>query len=497
MNRAMRMESQRHIGYAMVRVFLFVVLCVPQNAQAARVGPDHIADMVEELLPSVVNISTTQKMPQAEAPFSDLQIPDFGPQNPLNDLKQLFEQFQHYGELFNKPREANSLGSGFVVDAEGYIVTNHHVIADAQEVMVRFSDNTEVEAKVVGQDSKTDLALLKIEPSKKLKPVRFGNSDKARVGEWVIAIGNPFGLGGSVSAGIISARARDIHAGPFDDFIQTDAAINRGNSGGPMFNMAGEVIGINSAIFTPTGGNIGIGFAIPSMMAMPVIEQLKSSGAVQRAWLGVKIQSVTEDIAESLGLSDVQGALVVDVTAGSPAERAGLRTGDIIMQYNGHEVTEMRRFPRMVADTQVGESVEIVVWRQGKEKELTAKLGDSKRVDMQALNRSRHPLARPEPAEDVKVAGMVLEPLTDEFRKKWEMGRGHTGLVVATIDRSAEAWERGVRHHDVIMMVNEMPVSSVADFRALIKKAKANGKSYVLVRLWREGQTQFVTLPTE
>ncbi len=320
----------------------------PLQAMSTEV-PGSFADLVEKLSPAVVNISTTQKvkggvgimgLPLDQLPDS----PEFEP------FREFFERFGNQGkDGEGAEREVTSLGSGFIIDASGYIITNYHVIDAAEDVSVTLSDKSQYSAKIVGKDKKSDLALLKVEAKKPLPFVELGDSDAARVGDWVIAIGNPFGLGGSVTTGILSARQRSIHAGPYDDFLQTDASINRGNSGGPLFNMQGKVIGINSAIFSPSGGNIGIGFAVPSTIAKPIIEQLKAFGRTHRGWLGVKIQEVSQEIAESVGLEKPMGALVLEADPQSPGGKAGIQAGDIITQYNGRDITEMRFLPRMVA----------------------------------------------------------------------------------------------------------------------------------------------------
>lgn len=358
-----------------------------QAVQAATNVPPGFADLVEKLLPSVVNISTTQEMKSGGVKLNFKGLP---PSKELDEFRDFFEQF---GDRFGAPdgegetRKVTSLGSGFIIDKAGYIVTNHHVIAKANEITVTLHDDSKYPAKLVGSDAKTDLALIKIESKKPLPSVPFGNSDSLRVGDWVIAIGNPFGLGGSVSAGIVSARSRNINAGPFDDFIQTDAAINRGNSGGPLFNENGEVIGVNSAIFSPSGGNIGIGFAIPTTLAEPVLKQLQEFGRTHRGWLGVKIQYVTEEIAESLGLYKPQGALVLEVNENGPADKAGVKAGDVLLSFDGKPISEMRFLPRMVAETKIGKEVKLDVWRDGRKKMLHITLGELEE-DEQVANAS-------------------------------------------------------------------------------------------------------------
>src|SRR5512134_1778265 len=334
------------LGPAALLIALVVLLSNPAHARAV---PDSFADLAARLLPSVVNVSTTQVVEGN----TGIEIPQLPPGSPFEEF---FKEFMERGQPRQQQqrRRATSLGSGFVYDNQGHIVTNNHVIQDADQVTVILHDETRLDAKVIGRDSKTDIAILKVEPNARLVPVQFGDSDMARVGDWVLAIGNPFGFGGSVTAGIISARGRDIQAGPYDDFLQTDASINRGNSGGPTFNLNGEVIGINTAIYSPSGGSIGIGFAIPSLSAQPVIQQLIQHGQVRRGWLGVRIQAVTEEIADALGLKDAAGALVAGVIPGGPAEKANIKDGDIILEFDGKPIGQMRRLPRLVADTEIG-----------------------------------------------------------------------------------------------------------------------------------------------
>ena len=338
----------------------------------ARSAPDSFADLAEELLPTVVNVITSQKIEETTETEGQPQIPQG--ENFEEFFRDFFER-RGGGRQPEQPRRGGAQGSGFIIDSAGLIVTNNHVIEGADEVAVRLQDGTVLEAKVIGADEKTDLALLKVETDIKLPATSWGSSDESRIGDWVLAIGNPFGLGGSVSAGIISAHSRDIGSGPYDSFIQTDAAINRGNSGGPLFNMDGKVIGVNSAIYSPSGGSVGIGFSIPSVMAQHIIEQLRENGEVKRGWLGVQIQTVTEELAEGLRLDEPSGALVSSVSKGGPAEKAGVKVGDVILEFNNRKVPEMRKLPRMVAETPIGREVDVVVWRKGKKKTVSVDLG--------------------------------------------------------------------------------------------------------------------------
>lgn len=455
--------------------------------------PESFAPIIEPLMPAVVNISTTQKVQQqAMAPMFDFNgMPDT-PQT--RQFKQLFGQFNG-GQLPNK--EVTSLGSGFVVDASGYVVTNNHVVGDAEEIRVIFPDNTHYAATLVGRDPKTDLALLKIKSDKPFPAVQFGDSDAMRVGDWVIAVGNPYGLGGSVSAGIVSARGRNINAGPFDDFIQTDAAINRGNSGGPLFNAKGEVVGINSAIFSPTGGSIGIGFAIPSSMAKTVVEQLKKDGTIHRGWLGVKIQEVSEEIANSLGMGKPRGALVLEISKDSPAVGSGLMPGDVIVRFDGHEIDAMRKLPRVVADTKIGKKVDVVVWRKGKEVTLSMKIGEVPDDIQNAAadgKPGRQGSGDANPSTKEVVLGMRLVPVTPELRARFSLKPTVRGLIVDSVDISGEGAKRGILPADIIVEANQVVVESADALRAALKDAKKNGHDFALLRVQRGENVVFITV---
>ncbi|MFL5253644.1 MAG: Do family serine endopeptidase, partial [Rhodopila sp.] len=370
------------VSFALVAPASFYNMSEPA---AARSAPDSFADLATRLLPAVVNVSSSTTITAKNGPGAGPEMPIFPPGSPFEQFFKDFLNKQRQGQRGGgggdddqpKPeRRAQSLGSGFIVDASGLVVTNNHVIDGADEISVILQDNTTLKAKVLGRDESGDIALLKVNSDKPLPTVDFGDSSAMRVGDWVLAIGNPFGLGGSVTAGIVSARGRDIHQGQYDDLIQTDAAINRGNSGGPLFNMDGQVIGINTAIFSPSGGSIGIGFSIPSNMAKNIVAQLKEYGHPRRGWLGVKIQQVTPDIAESLGLKGASGAMVAGITDGGPADKAKLRSGDVILKFDGQPVTEMHNLPRIVAETEIGKQVPIVVWRDGKEVALQVKVAE-------------------------------------------------------------------------------------------------------------------------
>ena len=454
--------------------------------------PDSFSSVVEPVMPAVVNISTTQKIQTPGlAPFAFEGLPDDPQFRQFNDLFREFNR--QFGNQMGRPREVTSLGSGFVIDTQGYVVTNNHVIAQADEVSVVFADDTRAPAKIVGRDPKTDLALLKITTEKKLTAVQFGDSDALKVGDWVIAVGNPFGLGGSVSAGIVSARGRNIHAGPFDDFIQTDAAINRGNSGGPLFNTKGEVVGINAAIFSPTGGNIGIGFAVPSNMAKPVIEQLRKQGKVQRAWLGVKIQDITEEIADSLGLSEIKGALVLEVDG--PATKSGILPGDVIVKFNGELVRQNNTLPRIVANAPIGKKVDVVVWRNGKEHTYSVKLGElpsekQQRAALGVPGGANAPDARGEVA-----LGMALAPITSELKRQADLPRDARGLLVTNVDPSGEAARRGIQPGDMILDVNQQPVDSVKALKSALADAASAKRNFALLHVQRRNLQLFIAVP--
>ena len=391
-----------------------------------------------------------------------------------------------------------SLGSGFIVDPSGLVVTNNHVIEGADEVTVTLQDNTSLKATIVGRDERVDVALLKVKSDKPLPAVSFGDSDKERVGDWVLAIGNPFGLGGSVTAGIVSARGRDIRQGPYDDFLQTDAAINRGNSGGPLFNMNGEVIGINTAIYSPSGGSIGIGFAIPANMAKTVVDQLRDFGHARRGWLGVRIQQVTPDIAESLGLHDSGGAMVAGVNDGGPADQAKIRNGDIILKFNGQDVKEMRNLPRIVAETPIGQEVPVTIWRDGKQQIVQAKVGELPE-DQQVAAATPGPTGKvdkPTPTE-ISGLGLQLAPITQETRDKYQLSANQKGVLVTDVAANSPAAERGLKAGDVIVEVGSPPepVNSPADVQQRVDTVRKQSRRSVLMLVQsQEGSPRWVPL---
>jgi serine protease Do len=463
------------------------------GAAEAR-GPEAIADVAEAVIDAVVNISTKQSV--------DLRgdVPRLPPGSPFEEF---FDEFNKNRRNQEGPsqRRINSLGSGFIIDPSGLVVTNNHVIADADEVDVILNDGTTMKATIVGRDTKTDLALLKVDPPRPLKAVKFGDSDKLRLGEWVIAIGNPFSLGGSVTAGIVSARNRDIQSGPYDNYIQTDAAINRGNSGGPLFNLNGEVIGVNTAIISPSGGSIGIGFAVPSKTVVPVIEQLRKYREVRRGWLGVRIQQVSAEIAESLNVSPPRGALVAGVDEKGPAKPAGIEPGDVIVKFDGRDIKEMRDLPRIVADSPVGKEVEVVIIRKGKEITKRVTLGRLEDVDKRASNANDKGSQRdnggtPSERSTVKRAlGLELSNLTEALRREHHIKDGVKGVLITGVDPNSPAAEKRLSPGMVIAEVQQEPVGSAAELQQRLEKLKKDGKkSVVLLVISPDGDPSFVAL---
>ena len=485
---------------AVALAVLVAAVTVLAGPALAYKGPQSVAPVAEPLIPAVVNISTTQttKGPQG------LPLPDIPKGSPFEDLFEDF--FQRRGQTV--PRKVSSLGSGFVVDGkEGLVVTNNHVIADADEIIVNFHDGSKLKVdKVIGRDAKTDLALLKVTPKKPLADVRFGSSGKLAVGDWVMAIGNPFGLGGTLTVGIISAKQRDINSGPYDDFLQTDAAINRGNSGGPLFNMDGEVIGVNTAIISPTGGSIGIGFAIPSDTAVSVIEQLKAFGETRRGWLGVNVQSIGDDIAEGLGVPASIGALVASVTPESPAAKAGIKAGDVIVEFDDKDVASMRALPRLVAQTPIGKSVNVEFVRDGKRQSVTVEIGllvddqpDAMLPDDGHEGHDEHggkPGKSDAPEATQQILGMTLSPLTDELRSLYNLDAKVTGVVVTEVDAASAAASKSIKPGDVIVEVAQDQVATPADVQRSMDKVRGSGRKAVLLRVEDgKGDLRFVAVP--
>ncbi|HVV61433.1 MAG TPA: DegQ family serine endoprotease [Pseudolabrys sp.] len=483
-----------------VAIFAAAAIAWPAFVLPAEArGPDGIADVAEQVIDAVVNISTKQTVDLRSG-----QMPQLPPGSPFEEF---FEEFfknrrnGQGGQGDQTPRRVNSLGSGFIIDPSGIVVTNNHVIADADEVNVILNDGTTLKAEIVGRDQKTDLAVLRVKTDHPLKAVKFGDSDKLRLGEWVIAIGNPFSLGGTVTAGIVSARNRDINSGPYDNYIQTDAAINRGNSGGPLFNLNGEVIGVNTAIISPSGGSIGIGFAVPSKTVVPVIAQLREFGETRRGWLGVRIQQVTDDIAESLNIKPARGALIAGIDDKGPAKPAGIEPGDVIVKFDGRDIKEMRDLPRIVADTPVGKKVDVTVIRKGKEEVKSVTLGRLEDGEKNAALAAKKndttavPDDKSSSSTVKKTLGLDLANLTDDLRKRYRIKDSVKGVVITGVEANSAAAERRLVPGTVIVELQQEPVSTAADVQSRIDKLKKQGvKTAMLLVSNADGDTTFVAL---
>ncbi|WP_375259482.1 DegQ family serine endoprotease, partial [Citreimonas sp.] len=455
---------------------LSMVLILSQSLMAnAQARPQTFADLAERISPAVVNITTSTTVAGRSGPQGI--VPEGSP------FEDFFREFQDRGGP-NQPRRSSALGSGFVISEDGYIVTNNHVIEGADEILIEFFEDFELPAEVVGTDPNTDIALLKVEADRPLVYVPFGDSDTARVGDWVMAMGNPLGQGFSVSAGIVSARNRAL-SGTYDDYIQTDAAINRGNSGGPLFNMDGEVVGVNTAILSPNGGSIGIGFSMASNVVTRVVDQLQEFGETRRGWLGVRIQDVTDELAEALGLEEARGALVSDVPEG-PAMDAGMQAGDVILSFDGVEVEDTRQLVRVVGNTAVGKEVRVVVNRDGSTETLRITLG--RREEAQAV-----PAAQPGPdlPEDepssLDVLGITLSPLDAEIREELGLPEDRTGLAVVAVDETSEAFEKGLQVGDVITEAGQSAVETLAEFEDQLDTAREAGRRSILLLVRRGG----------
>ncbi|MGQ3294387.1 MAG: DegQ family serine endoprotease [Shinella sp.] len=456
------------------------------------------------MLDAVVNISTSQNVKSDDkAPVP--QVPEGSP------FQDFFDEFfkGDGGEGSNQGQTVNSLGSGFVIDPSGFIATNNHVIEGADDIEVNFDNGSKLKAKLVGTDPKTDLALLKVEPKAPLKAVPFGDSRTMRIGDWVMAIGNPFGLGGSVTVGIISARGRNINAGPYDNFIQTDAAINRGNSGGPLFNMKGEVIGINTAIISPSGGSIGIGFSVPTELAQNIFTQLREFGETRRGWLGVRIQPVTDDISESLGMTEAKGALVAGIIKGGPVDNGSIETGDVIIRFDGKDVDEMRDLPRVVAESPVGKAVDVVLLRDGKEMTVKVTLGrledgeeqanaeDAATPDEGTKEEGTAPDtgAQAEPEKADLVLGMGIGDLDEDARKTFSIDESVKGVVITEVTPDSAAAERGIVPGDVIVEIGQEAVTTADEVKTRITKLKSEDRRNVLMMIAnRTGALRYITV---
>jgi serine protease Do len=474
------------------------------SAPAVARGPDGIADVAEKVIDAVVNISTTQTV-EAKAGGGESSrgaMPQLPPGSPFEEFFDDFFKNRKGGPGGDKnggmqPRKTNSLGSGFIIDTSGIVVTNNHVIADADEINVILNDGTKIKATLVGVDKKTDLAVLKFTPPKPLIAVKFGDSDALRLGEWVIAIGNPFSLGGTVTAGIVSARNRDINSGPYDSYIQTDASINRGNSGGPLFNLDGDVIGVNTLIISPSGGSIGIGFAVPSKTVSVVVAQLREFGELRRGWLGVRIQPVTDEIAESLNIKPARGALIAGVEDDGPAKPAGLQPGDVVVKFDGKDVKEPKDLSRVVADTAVGKAVDVLIIRKGKEETKQVTLGrlEDKEKPVQASAKATPDADKP---ATQKALGLDITGLSKDLRSKFKIKDSVKGVIVTGVDTGSDAAEKRLSAGDVIVEVAQEAVSSPADVKKRVDALKKDGKKSVLLLVSNaEGELRFVALSVQ
>jgi serine protease Do len=472
-------------------------------------GPDGIADVAEKVIDAVVNISTSQTVEAKGGAEGRGAIPQLPPGSPFEEFFDDFFKNRRGGPGGNskggdrggdlQPRKTNSLGSGFIVDTAGIAVTNNHVIADADEINIIMNDGTKIKAELVGVDKKTDLAVLKFKPpAKPLVAVKFGDSDKLRLGEWVIAIGNPFSLGGTVTAGIVSARNRDISSGPYDNYIQTDAAINRGNSGGPLFNLDGEVIGVNTLIISPSGGSIGIGFAVPSKTVAGVVDSLRQFGELRRGWLGVRIQQVTDEIAESLNIKPARGALIAGVEDKGPAKPAGIEPGDVVVKFDGKDIKEPKDLSRVVADTAVGKEVDVVIIRKGAEetkKVMLGRLEDGEKAVQAAAKTQAEPVEKP---VTQKALGLDLASLSKDLRTRYKIKDSVKGVIITSVDGTSDAAEKRLSAGEVIVEVAQEAVSNAADVKKRVDQLKKDGKKSILLLVSNaDGELRFVALSVQ
>jgi serine protease Do len=454
------------------------------NARAVAKGPESLADVAEGLQETVVNISTTQDLEDQEDGPPGRKAPGSSP------FDELFDDFFSEEGPDGLPRRVSSLGAGFVIDPSGLIVTNNHVIEGADDIYVNFIDGSKLKViKILGHDPETDLALLQVKPDEPLKAVTFGDSSALRVGDWVMAIGNPFGLGGTLTVGVVSSTKRDINAGPYDNFIQTDAAINRGNSGGPLFNMEGEVVGVNTAIISPTGGSIGIGFALPANTAVRVLDQLKQYGATRRGWLGVHVQNVTDEMASSLGLAKPTGALVASVTPDGPAASAGIKARDVILDFGGQEIRTMRDLPRAVVSSAVGTEVLLNVLRDGESLNITVTLGQ--------LPGEGEDLSSPESSDGKEeLLGLTIEPLTAELRAKFAISGTVDGVVITSVAPGSPAAQKRIKVGDVILEVRQKRVRKPEEVVAWLSAIRKSGRDKILFLLANaDGDLRLVNVP--
>src|SRR6202048_300496 len=481
-----------------------VLISAPVSTPALARGPDGIADVAEKVIDAVVNISTSQTVEAKGGGEGRGAMPQLPPGSPFEEFFDDFFKNRRGGPGGNskggelQPHKTNSLGSGFIVDSSGIVVTNNHVIADADEINVILNDGTKIKAELVGVDKKTDLAVLKFKPVKQLTAVKFGDSDKLRLGEWVIAIGNPFSLGGTVTAGIVSAPKRDINSGPYDSYIQTDAAINRGNSGGPLFNLDGEVIGVNTLIISPSGGSIGIGFAVPSKTVAGVVDSLRQFGELRRGWLGVRIQQVTDEIAESLNIKPARGALIAGVEDKGPAKPAGIEPGDVVVKFDGKDIKEPKDLSRVVADTAVGKEVDVVIIRKGAEETRKVTLGrleDNDKAVQAAAKTKEEPAEKP---VTQKALGLDLATLSKDLRTRYKIKDSVKGVIITNVDGTSDAAEKRLSPGEVIVEVAQEAVSNAADVKKRVDQLKKDGKKSVLLLVSNaDGELRFVAVSVQ
>ena len=466
----------------------------PTPAPSPVVPQQSFAPLVKRVLPAVVNISVTENAKPDQ--MAD-QLPQQFRNSPFDDMLRRFFDQQQQGEdqpfshRFGDDADTKhiALGSGFIIDPEGHIVTNNHVVGDASKVEVTLQDGTKYAAKIIGRDPRSDLAVLKIDADKKLPYVTFGNSDQAEIGDWVVAVGNPFGLGGTVTAGVVSARGRDIHAGGFDDFLQSDAPITRGNSGGPTFDLSGNVIGINTAIYSPNGGSVGIGFAVPSNAAQKVVAALEAHGKVERGWLGVQIQEVTPAIASSLGLGNAHGALVSVISPNSPSAKAGLKQGDVILAFNGADIAKLHDLPRLVAAVAPGSKASLTLWRDGHQSTVDMTVGEMPENPQVAAADQDN-----QPGDDshADAIGLHLSALTNDVRRELHLGHEVNGVLITQVESGSAADNLGLSRGDVIVSINQQPVRTPQEAADRLNEIANSPNKTALLLLNRHGVTQYL-----
>ena len=462
---------------------------------AARPAPESFADLIDQVGSAVVLITAKEPGPERTAGSSTPELPEQFRDGPMRDFLERFFEHGMPGAPTPGPRKNQAaLGSGFIVSSDGVVVTNNHVVGNSEKIEVTLKDQSSFRARLLGKDDKTDLAVLKIEADRPLPTVNWGNSDKTRVGDWVVAVGNPFGLAGTVTAGIVSSRGRDLGSGPYDDYIQIDAPLNSGNSGGPLFNGDGEVVGVNTAIFTPNGGNIGIGFAIPSNSAHKILAELQEKGSVQRGWLGVAIQPVTPEVADSLGLKKPEGALVATVTDDSPAAKAGVRQGDVVLVFDGAKLTTPRDLSRAVADADVESKRTLTVWRDNREIELDIRIGEMPRQVASAEDRPEKSAKPHKGGVELSSLGLTLAPIDRATRARFGLANDASGALVASVTEGADAAEKGLQAGDVITRVNQQAVTGPADVVRVVEKAKEEHRKSILLLVERQGDQRFVAV---